>query len=113
MEENEAEEIAEVLKSDAKMFKQLVLKRSTKPKDPNKDAFCLTNLPKKALENVITEVSLKGDKAACQAIFEKISAEEVADQYRSQLQLNSQLVTRQRFFRQHEKNIEIEANAGI
>jgi hypothetical protein len=75
MEASKAEEMADVLKSDTQMFKQLVLKRSVKSKDPSHDAFCLTNLPKKALENVITAVSLKGDESACQAIFERISAE--------------------------------------
>lgn len=58
------------------------MKRTIKPKDPLHNAFCLQNLPKKALENVITDFSLKGDEAACQAIFDKINAEKVADEYR-------------------------------
>ena len=65
METIKAEEVAEVLRSNNNMFKTLVLKRSIRRKDPNQDAFDLQNLPKKALENVITETSLKGDKAAC------------------------------------------------
>lgn len=79
---NEAEEVVDVIKSDSKLFKQLVMKRTIKPKDPLHNAFSLQNLPKKALENVITDFSLKGDEAACQAIFDKINAEKVADEYR-------------------------------
>ena len=89
MEANEAEEVEDVIKSDSKLFRQLVMKRSVKPKDPLRNAFSLQNLPKKALENVITDFSLKGDEAACQAIFDKINAEKIADEYRSRLKLSS------------------------
>ena len=57
------------------MFKDLTLKRSTKIKDLANDPFNLNNLPKKALNTVVTQLSLREDKKACEAIFEKIQAE--------------------------------------
>jgi hypothetical protein len=69
---SQAEKVADILQKDSKVFKDLTLKRSTKIKDLTNNPFNLNNLPKKALENVVTELTLRGDKAACEAIFEKI-----------------------------------------
>jgi len=72
---SQVEKVANILETDSKLFKDLTLKRSTKIKDLTNDPFNLNNLPKKALNTVVTQVALRGDKAACEAIFEKIQAE--------------------------------------
>ena len=72
---SQVEKVANILQTDSKLFKDLTLKRSTKIKDLTNDPFNLNNLPKKALNTVVTQVALRGDKAACEAIFEKIQAE--------------------------------------
>jgi len=65
MEINQADDVASLVVSDNRLFKKLVMKRTIACKDPQHDAFSLQNLPKKALDNIITETSLKGDKTAC------------------------------------------------
>ena len=52
---SQAEKVADILQKDSKVFKDLTLKRSTKIKDLTNNPFNLNNLPKKALENVVTE----------------------------------------------------------
>jgi len=72
---SQVEKVANILQTDSKVFKDLTLKRSTKIKDLTNEPFNLNNLPRKALNTVVTQVALRGDKAACEAIFEKIQAE--------------------------------------
>ena len=51
---SQVEKVANILQTDSKLFKDLTLKRSTKIKDLTNDPFNLNNLPKKALNTVVT-----------------------------------------------------------
>ena len=75
--------------------------------------FPVNELPVKALKSIITPSILKKDQEACLQIIDKLHADEISAEYREQLLMKSRQRTRERFFNQHEKNIDREKSAGV
>lgn len=103
---------------DPVLVQQLAQKRSLKVKDPARarnlnGCFPVNELPVKALKSIITPSILKKDQEACLQIIDKLHADEISAEYREQLLMKSRQRTRERFFTQHEKNIDREKSAGV
>lgn len=103
-------------RQDKCLLDQLHLKRSLAKKDPAagpKTFDKISHLPKCQLEKLISGKIIEKDGKACQHIFQKLYEEDIAAEFHSKLQRDSQAATRQRIVTSHEQNIELERKSGL
>jgi len=108
--------MAEINKRDPKILTDYIIKKSLDFKDNQQksDSYNVLNkLDPAAVKKVIRPDILKNDQNTIKHIISAIKHDEDNDEYHRDIQLEHQILTRQRLLKRHELNIAREQAAGI